>query len=118
MKKNHLQSFICFNFNFIFNNNFTLQYNSFGKPSNNNGIVNISNVLDSVTVIKDQWGIPHIEAKNQHDAIFTYGYTIAKDRLFQMDLQRRLARGELSEILGKDLVKIDKMLKLYDCSSC
>ena len=82
------------------------------KPSNN-GIVNISNVLDSVTVIKDQWGIPHIEAKNQHDAIFTYGYTIAKDRLFQMDLQRRLARGELSEILGKDLVKIDKMLRTY-----
>ena len=82
------------------------------KPSNN-GIVNISNVLDSVTVLKDQWGIPHIEAKNQHDAIFTYGYTIAKDRLFQMDLQRRLARGELSEILGKDLVKIDKMLRTY-----
>ena len=52
------------------------------KPSNN-GIVNISNVLDSVTVIKDEWGIPHIEAKNQHDAIFTYGYTIAKDRLFK-----------------------------------
>ena len=43
-----------------------------------------------------------IKAKNQHDAIFTYGYTIAKDRLFQMDLQRRLARGELSEILGKE----------------
>ncbi len=84
----------------------------FSKPSNN-GIVNISNVLDSVTVIKDQWGIPHIEAKNQHDAIFTYGYTLAKDRLFQMDLQRRLARGELSEILGKDLVKIDKMLRTY-----
>ena len=82
------------------------------KPSNN-GIVNISNVLDSVTVLKAQWGIPHIEAKNQHDAIFTYGYTIAKDRLFQMDLQRRLARGELSEILGKDLVKIDKMLRTY-----
>ena len=85
---------------------------SLSKPSNN-GIVNISNVIDSVTVLKDQWGIPHIEAKNQHDAIFTYGYTIAKDRLFQMDLQRRLARGELSEILGKDLVKIDKMLRTY-----
>ena len=85
------------------------------KPSNN-GIVNISNVLDSVTVIKDQWGIPHIEAKNQHDAIFTYGYTIAKDRLFQMDLQRRLARGELSEILGKDLLNIDKMLRTYGIS--
>ena len=85
------------------------------KPSNN-GTVNISNVFDSVTVIKDQWGVPHIEAKNQHDAIFTYGYTLAKDRLFQMDLQRRLARGELSEILGKDLIKIDKMLRTYGIS--
>ena len=82
------------------------------KPSNN-GTVYISNVLESVTVVKDEWGIPHIEAENQHDAIFTYGYTIAKDRLFQMDLQRRLARGQLAEILGKDLVKIDKMLRTY-----
>ena len=57
------------------------------KPTNN-GKVYISNVLESVTVVKDEWGIPHIEAENQHDAIFTYGYTIAKDRLFQMDLQR------------------------------
>jgi len=85
---------------------------NFSKPTNN-GIVSIPKVLDSVSVIKDKWGIPHIKAKNQHDAIFTYGYTIAKDRLFQMDLQRRLARGELSEILGKDLVKIDKMLRTY-----
>ena len=82
------------------------------KPSNN-GTVYISNVLESVTVVKDEWGIPHIEAENQHDAIFTYGYTIAKGRLFQMDLQRRLARGQLAEILGKDLVKIDKMLRTY-----
>ena len=53
---------------------------NFSKPANN-GIVSIPKVLDSVSVIKDKWGIPHIKAKNQHDAIFTYGYTIAKDRL-------------------------------------
>ena len=66
-----------------------------------------------VTVTKDQWGIPHIKAGNEHDAMFAYGYTVAKDRVFQMDLQRRLARGELAEILGEDLVAIDKMFRTY-----
>ena len=66
-----------------------------------------------ITVTKDQWGIPHIEASNEHDAMFAYGYTVAKDRIFQMDLQRRLARGELAEILGEDLVDIDKMFRTY-----
>ena len=66
-----------------------------------------------VTVTKDQWGTPHIKAGNEHDAMFAYGYTVAKDRIFQMDLQRRLARGELAEILGEDLVAIDKMFRTY-----
>ncbi len=82
------------------------------KPSNDGKLV-VNEILSNVTVKKDQWGIPHIEAKNQHDALFAYGYTVAKDRLFQMDLQRRLARGELSEILGEDLVEIDKMFRTY-----
>ena len=82
------------------------------KPSNDGELI-INQILDSVSIKKDQWGIPHIEAKNQHDALFAYGYTVAKDRLFQMDLQRRLARGELSEILGEDLLEIDKMFRSY-----
>ena len=82
------------------------------KPSNDGKVV-VDEISEKVSIKKDQWGIPHIEAKNQHDALFAYGYTIAKDRLFQMDLQRRLARGELSEILGEDLVDIDKMFRTY-----
>ena len=82
------------------------------KPSNDGELI-INQILDSVSIKKDQWGIPHIEAKNQHDALFAYGYTVAKDRLFQMDLQRRLARGELSEIMGEDLLEIDKMFRSY-----
>ena len=62
---------------------------------------------------KDQWGIPHINASNEHDAIFAYGYTVAKDRLFQMDLQRRLSQGRLAELLGDDLVDIDIMFRTY-----
>lgn len=82
------------------------------KPSNDGKVV-VDEILEKVSIKKDQWGIPHIEAKNQHDALFAYGYTIAKDRLFQMDIQRRLARGELSEILGEDLIEIDKMFRTY-----
>ena len=85
---------------------------SLSKPSNDGKLV-LDEIFEAVSIKKDQWGIPHIEAKNQHDALFAYGYTIAKDRLFQMDLQRRLARGELSEILGEDLVDIDKMFRTY-----
>ena len=55
----------------------------------------------------------HIKAKNQHDAIFAYGYSVAKDRLFQMDLQRRVAQGRLSEILGDDLIEIDMMFRRF-----
>ena len=82
------------------------------KPSNDGKVV-VDEILEKVSIQKDQWGIPHIEAKNQHDALFAYGYTVAKDRLFQMDIQRRLARGELSEILGEDLIEIDKMFRTY-----
>ena len=82
------------------------------KPSNDGKVV-VEEIFEAVSIKKDQWGIPHIEAKNQHDALFAYGYTVAKDRLFQMDLQRRLARGELSEILGEDLIEIDKMFRTY-----
>ena len=82
------------------------------KPSNDGKVV-VEEIFETVSIKKDQWGIPHILAKNQHDALFAYGYTVAKDRLFQMDIQRRLAKGELSEILGEDLIEIDKMFRTY-----
>ena len=76
-----------------------------------NGELSYSSIEHNVDVFKDEWGIPHIKAKNQHDAIFAYGYSVAKDRLFQMDLQRRVAQGRLSEILGDDLIEIDIMFR-------
>lgn len=66
-----------------------------------------------VTVIRDEWGVPHIKAKNSKDAFFAYGYTLAQDRLFQMEIQRRLAKGELAEILGEKLLPIDKKFRTY-----
>lgn len=78
-----------------------------------NGELATSKISEEVLIYKDSWGIPHIEAQNKHDAIFAYGYTVAKDRLFQMDLQRRLSQGKLSELLGDDLVEIDIMFRTY-----
>ena len=62
-------------------------------------------------VYYDSYGIPHIEAANQADAFKALGYVHAKDRLFQMEMIRRVARGRLAEILGPDLVEIDKLFK-------
>ncbi|MCG8688524.1 MAG: penicillin acylase family protein, partial [Desulfobacterales bacterium] len=64
-----------------------------------------------VQIIRDQWGIPHILAQSGKDAYFALGYTLAQDRLFQMELQRRLSKGELAEILGPKLLDVDKKFR-------
>src|SRR5678815_4211889 len=54
----------------------------------------------TVTVRRDERGIPFIDAENEADLYFAQGYATAADRLWQMDFLRRTARGELAEILG------------------
>jgi penicillin amidase len=61
-----------------------------------------------VTVERDGWGVPHIRASSVEDLAEAQGYVMAQDRLWQMDLLRRVARGQLSEILGKSTLAIDK----------
>lgn len=63
---------------------------------------------DSVTVYYDTYGIPHIYGENEKDAFRTLGYVHAQDRLWQMELLRRIASGGLSEVFGKDLIGTDK----------
>ncbi|HEO71153.1 MAG TPA: penicillin acylase family protein [Candidatus Hydrogenedentes bacterium] len=64
-----------------------------------------------VRVARDDWGVPHIEAENETDAYFALGYVMAQDRLFQMEVFRRLACGELAELLGRPAVTIDKLVR-------
>lgn len=66
-----------------------------------------------VSVYRDRWGIPHIFAQNESDLFKAYGYTVASDRLFQMEMLRRVSSGRLSELLGNDpeLIKADTMLR-------
>ena len=73
-----------------------------------NGELDLANISEEVTVYYDAIGVPHINAQNQKDAFTALGYVHAQDRLWQMELIRRIAAGRLSEIFGKDLVKTDR----------
>jgi penicillin G amidase len=63
---------------------------------------------NEATVERDRWGVPHIRASSAEDLAEAQGYVMAQDRLWQMDLLRRVGRGQLSEILGKTTLAIDK----------
>jgi len=73
-----------------------------------NGEIKIKNTTEDVTIYFDEIGVPHINAKNQRDAYIALGYVHAQDRLWQMELTRRIAAGRLSEIFGKELLKVDR----------
>jgi len=75
--------------------------------------LNVSGLKESVTVRRDARGIPYIEAKTETDLYFAQGYVTAQDRLWQMDLYRRVARGETSEIFGKATLEEDKRWRKF-----
>lgn len=81
-----------------------------------NGNLSFKDIQNSAKVYFDPYGIPHIESTNLDDAYFALGYTMAAERLFQMDLIRRAVSGRLSEIFGKDTLEVDilfRKLTLY-----
>ncbi|NOT59520.1 MAG: penicillin acylase family protein, partial [Acidobacteria bacterium] len=67
----------------------------------------VAGLRERVTVRRDERHIPYIEAANEHDLYFAQGFVTASDRLWQMDLLRRNARGELAEIFGNVAVNED-----------
>jgi penicillin G amidase len=75
--------------------------------------LNIPGLSNRVTIRRDERGIPYIEAANEADLYLAQGYITASDRLWQMDLLRRTARGELSEIFGRATIEEDKRHRLY-----
>ena len=64
-----------------------------------------------VEIVRDRWGIPHISARDPLDAFFGQGFCHAQDRLWQMELARRVASGRLAEVFGKDALDIDRFLR-------
>ncbi len=73
--------------------------------------LSIPGLTDKVDVFRDKNGVPHIYAQNEKDLYIVTGYLQAQDRMWQMDLLRRVTQGRLSEIFGKDLVEIDVLLR-------
>ena len=71
------------------------------------GELSLENLSENVTVHFDENGVPHINAETQKDAYTALGYVHAQDRLWQMELIRRIAPGRLSEIFGDKLVETD-----------
>ncbi|QKG84143.1 penicillin acylase family protein [Kroppenstedtia pulmonis] len=68
-------------------------------------------MLYPVKVHWDERGIPHITARTNHDAYWVQGYITAQDRLWQMDVSRRMVSGRLAEIMGSGVVGMDKLFR-------
>ncbi|HMT29317.1 MAG TPA: penicillin acylase family protein [Bacteroidia bacterium] len=75
------------------------------------GEVLTSGLNTDVKIFFDHYGIPHIYANSEEDAYYAMGYAHAQERLFQMEMIRRVGAGRLSEIFGSDLVKIDAFFR-------
>ena len=72
------------------------------------GEVRLAGLNAPVEIVRDRWGIPHISARESLDAFFGQGYCHAQDRLWEMELTRRLAAGRLSEVLGHAALDVDR----------
>ncbi len=75
------------------------------------GSVEIQGLEEEVSIYFDTYGVPHIFADNEKDAYMALGYVHAQDRLWQMELIRRIAAGRLSELFGEELIKTDKLFR-------
>jgi len=62
-------------------------------------------------IYRDEWGIPHIFAPSNRALFEAYGYTVAEDRLFQLEIDRRAARGTLAEVFGPSFVEADEVAR-------
>tara|TARA_R110001592_G_scaffold326345_1_gene607142 strand:- start:151 stop:2622 length:2472 start_codon:yes stop_codon:yes gene_type:complete len=78
-----------------------------------NGTILCPTLVADVTVKRDNWGVPHIVAESESDAYFALGYAMGQDRLFQMELLRRLACGETAEVLGSISVPVDALVRSF-----
>src|SRR5262245_20676841 len=78
------------------------------------GDLHVVGLHNPVEVLHDGHGVPHVYASGQEDAWFTAGVLHARDRLWQMELYRRAARGRLSEVLGSPTLRIDRRFATLD----
>lgn len=82
------------------------------------GTVQIEGTEAEVKIYRDQWGVPHIYADNESGLFFAQGYAQAQDRLWQMELHRRMGSGTLSEVLGESTLEYDRFFRAIGLRRC
>lgn len=78
------------------------------------GTIEVSGLRDPVTVVMDSFAIPHVYANSEHDLFFAQGFLHASERLWQMEMFRRVARGRLAELFGEQALGADRLLRTLD----
>jgi penicillin amidase len=76
------------------------------------GEIEVPGLQEPVEVLRDRWGVPHVYARSAEDLFFAQGFVAAQDRLFQMDLWRRVAVGETAAVVGKRGLETDRLARL------
>lgn len=76
------------------------------------GELHLQGLQQTVTTRFDANGIPHIYGANEHDVFLALGYLHAQDRLFQMELLRRVGSGRLAEIFGAQVIEVDRFFRM------
>lgn len=77
-----------------------------------NGEIALAGIQRPVEVLRDRWGIAHVYAQTVDDLFFAQGFVAAQDRLWQMEVWRRIAEGRLAEVAGPDYVARDTFARL------
>jgi penicillin amidase len=75
------------------------------------GTIELPELNGKVSVRRDRWGVPHVEAGSREDLYFAQGYCHGQDRLFQMDFYRRVVAGRVAEIAGDEGLPIDRLMR-------
>ncbi len=78
---------------------------------NYNDTILVEALDKQVEIIRDKWGVPHIHAQSQQDLFFAQGFVHAQERLWQMELTRRVVAGRLSEVVGRDALEVDRLTR-------
>jgi penicillin amidase len=89
-----------------------LQHRLAASLPQTSGEIVVRGLTRDVEIIRDAYGVPHIYAHNEPDLFFALGFAMAQDRFWQMEFFRRLGHGRISEVFGKDFVKIDRYFRM------
>ncbi len=75
------------------------------------GSYTVAGIAEPARIVRDKNGVPHLYAQTYEDAMYALGFVHAQDRLYQMESQRRIGAGRLSEVAGSSTVGVDRMMR-------